>query len=141
MSEINLKEHFKEYRQIIFQIEEIETKLLLKRRKLTGPQSPKYNDVHFPPMSETQKIELISEIDNLEKKLDELRGREEILYNKHLKEIELVPNDNSRRVLRSIYLYQMSYEDIAEMMSLSYQTIRNVKVKGEKALVNALRER
>lgn len=128
-------DHFREYRETVDQIEEIEYKLEPLRRKLFNAKSPSLTDVHITQPKDITLV-LIAKKDILENKLAKLKEKERSLYDKHTKEIAKVENKQYRRILRSIYLLGMSYDQIAEMMNTSSDNIRVMRYRADQDFKN-----
>lgn len=130
-------DHFREYREVVDQIEEIEYKLEPLRRKLFNAKSPSLSDVHYTQSKDITLV-LIAKKDILENKLAKLKEKERSLYDKHTKEISKVKNAQHRRILRSVYLLGLRYEQIAEMMNTSTDVIKVQRGRADKEFIETL---
>lgn len=130
-------DHFREYRETVDQIEEIEYKLEPLRRKLFNAKSPSLTDIHITQPKDVTLV-LIAKKDILENKLAKLKEKERSLYEKHIKEISQVENKQYRRILRSIYLLGMGYEQLAGIMNTSFDNIRMMKSRADKEFLSVM---
>lgn len=130
-------DHFREYRETVDQIEEIEYKLEPLRRKLFNAKSPSLSDIHYTQPKDVTLV-LIAKKDILENKLAKLKEKERSLYDRHTKEIAKVKNAQHRRILRSVYLLGLRYEQIAEMMNTSTDVIKVQRGRADKEFLEAL---
>lgn len=130
-------DHFREYRETVDQIEEIEYKLEPLKRKLFNAKSPSLSDVHYTQPKDVTLV-LIAKKDILENKLAKLKEKERSLYEKHIEEIAKVENKQYRRILRSIYLLGMSYEQLADIMNTSVDNIRMMKSRADKEFASVM---
>ena len=145
MGYYSVKKHFAEYHQVLFQIQEIDFKYVEIWTRLTktgGWNADKVMAGRTRPKAASTKdeipFELFEELTILEERKKELKQREQKLHNKHLKEIALVNDEKLERILRSVYLCLMPYEDIAEIMKITPATVRNLKYIADRKLLGII---
>ena len=122
-----INEHFMEYNDLLNRIEEIKEKIILLKENIYNVKGIRYSDLPKSNVSTYDIIYQITEIEELENRLEELMiNKKEIV--EHLeKEIENVNNDKFRRVLRMYYISKFNLFEIADIMKISYGHVKKLK--------------
>lgn len=126
-----MKEHFREYNDVCSRIKELEYKvyeLKLAMYSITGIQ---YDKIPSEPSNKDIILNQISEIEEVNSEIAQLKIKKEELYQKHLKEIEKVQNEKYRTVLRCWYLLKLDVSSIERQMMISRQHIYRLKKEAE----------
>ena len=122
-----MNNHFIEYNDLLNRIEEIKEKIILLKENIYNVKGIRYSDLPKSNVSTYDIIYQITEIEELENRLEELMiNKKEIV--EHLeKEIENVNNDKFRRVLRMYYISKFNLFEIADIMKISYGHVKKLK--------------
>lgn len=121
-----MKEHFKEYNEIIMRIRELNYKLEVVNHNIFDVKGISYGDKvrSTAPISINDKLIYKDELDN---QMEELLAQKKVLYDKHIKEISLIDDERKRSILRCYYLLKMPIEDIANMLELTTNRVYKLK--------------
>ena len=75
----------------------------------------------------TEELDGYSERFVTEQEYEDLREQERLKVREHLTEINQVPNETWRSILRSYYLYHMSIQEIADMLQKTPNHVSKLK--------------
>lgn len=135
-----MKEHFKEYNELDARIEELSAKLQEVNLSLYSISSVPFDRIPSEPSQKDITLIKISEKQDIENEIYNLKAKKEDLYIKHLKEIALVDCEIYRRILRCWYLLKMSVSQIEKLTGYNKSHIYRIKKEAEDAFTEKLRQ-
>lgn len=135
-----MKEHFREYSDICNRIKELEAKVYELKLSLYSVTGISYDKL--PSESHCNDIVLhkISDIEEVNHEIVQLKIKKEELYQKHLKEIEEVTQERYRTILRCWYLLKMDVSTIESSMGISRQHVYKIKGEAEREFCDKMRQ-
>ena len=123
-----IRRHFEEYNDICNRVREMQYKIFLLKERLYSISGVKYDDI--PKSTATPQNDIVyrlQEIEDLMQEYEDLREQERLKVREHLAEINQVPNETWRSILRSYYLHHMSIQEIADMLQKTPNHVSKLK--------------
>lgn len=122
-------EHFKRYNDVLYRINELSIKLIgLKERiksakSISFDKSPKSNSVVL------DTLYFLAEIEELEKKIEQLKKEKDKIKERHEKEINKLGDIRYKSIIRMIYIEKMNINNVACALNVSISYARTLKSK------------
>ena len=126
-----MKEHFEHYNEIKQKIKELYFNLEAVNSQLYGLKAVSYEEKPKGNPLNDATLYLIDKKDRLEKQIDDLKEKEQELFDLHNQEINKVVNDKKRSILRCLYLYGNSISETAKMLDISVSYLFTLKKEAE----------
>ena len=126
-----MKEHFEHYNEIKQKIKELFFNLEAVNSQLYGLKAVSYEEKPKGNPLNDATLYLIDKKDRLEKQIDDLKEKEQELFDLHNQEINKVVNDKKRSILRCLYLYGNSISETAKMLDISVSYLFTLKKEAE----------
>ena len=126
-----MKEHFEHYNEIKQKIKELYFNLEAVNSQLYGLKAVSYEEKPKGNPLNDSTLYLIDKKDRLEKQIDDLKEKEQELFDLHNQEINKVVNDKKRSILRCLYLYGNSISETAKMLDISVSYLFTLKKEAE----------
>ena len=126
-SEVNMKNHFAEYNDLKIKLAEYNSRIDVLKEKLYSVSGVSYDDAPRVRSSNGSIIYKIQEIDELVKERDEIESKLNLLYVKHVNEIDVLKSEMQRSILRSFYLHRIPVKNIARSYGVTDNHISRIK--------------
>lgn len=124
-----MKNHFAEYNDLKIKLNEYDSRIDALKEKLYSVSGIRYDDTPKVRGKNLSVTERIQQIDDLVKERNAIKKQFNIVYSKHLKEIELIDDEMKRSILRSSYLHKIPVKNIAKNYGVTENHISRLKSK------------
>ena len=122
-----MKNHFAEYNDLKIKLAEYNSRIDVLKERLYSVNGIHYDDAPRVRNANSSIIYKIHEIDELVKERDKLELHLNMVYTKHLNEIDLLRDEKKKSILRSFYLHRVSLKELARTYDVTLHHIAKIK--------------
>lgn len=127
-----MKNHFAEYNDLKIKLAEYNSRIDVLKERLYSVNGIHYDDAPRVRNANSSIIYKIHEIDELVKDRDKLELHLNMVYTKHLNEIDMIRDEKKRSILRSYYLHRIALKEIARTYDVTLNHISRLKSQAVK---------
>lgn len=127
-----MKNHFAEYNDLKIKLNEYDSRIDVMKERLYSASGIRYDDAPKVRGQNSTITHRIQQIDDLIRERNKIEAKFNLVYSKHLKEIDVVVDEKKRSILRSYYLHRMSLKDIAGSYDVTLNHVSRLKIQAVK---------